>query len=226
MKFPVLTITRFIGFLITIFLWRSIQIAQFAQIVSYLLIFGSILLVFPVVYFGRKAIDANPTIIRLDWTTTIIHFTLMVLLGMSIIEAIKFFRDEHGIFIPVPVWLAVALLLFTGVLSLLTVVNLALSGMGAPFAIIQSRRIANRWMYRYTRNPMVLATLATLLSVGLYLQSLYFVLWVFLLVTPAWIYFLKVYEERELEIRFGTSYLDYKKRTSFLWPKKPKNRIL
>jgi protein-S-isoprenylcysteine O-methyltransferase Ste14 len=69
---------------------------------------------------------------------------------------------------------------------------------------------------------MVLSTYATLLAAGLFFQSLYFVLWVLLLVVPAWIYFLKVYEERELEIRFGAPYLEYKARTAFLWPRRPK----
>jgi protein-S-isoprenylcysteine O-methyltransferase Ste14 len=31
----------------------------------------------------------------------------------------------------------------------------------------------------------------------------------------------KVYEERELEFRFGPSYLEYKSKTPFLFPGKP-----
>jgi protein-S-isoprenylcysteine O-methyltransferase Ste14 len=69
---------------------------------------------------------------------------------------------------------------------------------------------------------MVLSTLAALLSAGIYFQSLYFILWVILLEAPSWIYFLKVYEERELEIRFGASYVEYKAKTPFLWPGRPK----
>ena len=105
---------------------------------------------------------------------------------------------------------------------LLTVANLALRGLGAPFDIVLSRRLATDWMYTWTRNPMVLATLACLLSVGLWLQSGLFVAWVLILVTPAWVVYLKLYEERELEIRFGQSYREYKARTSFLWPRKPR----
>jgi protein-S-isoprenylcysteine O-methyltransferase Ste14 len=33
--------------------------------------------------------------------------------------------------------------------------------------------------------------------------------------TPAWILFVRLYEERELEIRFGESYLHYKTQTPF-----------
>jgi protein-S-isoprenylcysteine O-methyltransferase Ste14 len=146
----------------------------------------------------------------------------MILFGVSIIEAIKFFQIERGVVIPLPIELGIVLLLITGTAAGLTVVNLALSGLGAPFAIALSKRVANRWMYRWTRNPMVFCTLAALLSAGIYFQSLYFILWVILLAAPSWIYFLKVYEERELEIRFGTSYLVYKAKTPFLWPGKPK----
>jgi len=67
--------------------------------------------------------------------------------------------------------------------------------------------LAADWMYAWTRNPMVLAGLSFLLSLGIWFQSLLFVLWGLLLFTPALLFFIKVYEERELEFRFGASYL-------------------
>jgi protein-S-isoprenylcysteine O-methyltransferase Ste14 len=69
---------------------------------------------------------------------------------------------------------------------------------------------------------MVLATLAWLLAVGLWLQSALFLVWVLALAAPAWIVFLKGYEERELEIRFGDAYRAYRATTPFLWPRKPR----
>jgi protein-S-isoprenylcysteine O-methyltransferase Ste14 len=187
------------------------------------IIIGAIALVFPAVWIGRKVADTKPTIDRLAWITTFVHILLMIFFGASFIAAIRFFHVEPGARIAIPVEFGMVLVVFTGATSLLTVVNLALSGLGAPFAIALSKRLANRWMYRWSRNPMVLSTLSMLLSLGIYLQSLCFVLWVVLLVTPALLYFLKVYEERELEIRFGAPYLEYKARTSFLWPRKPVN---
>ena len=68
---------------------------------------------------------------------------------------------------------------------------------------------------------MVLATLSGLFLLGIYYQSGLFVLWVLAVVTPAWLGFLKIYEERELEIRFGSSYLEYRRRTPILIPRKP-----
>jgi protein-S-isoprenylcysteine O-methyltransferase Ste14 len=102
------------------------------------------------------------------------------------------------------------------------VVNLALKGLGAPFAISLSRKLAADWMYAWTRNPMVLAGLAFLLALGIWFQSTLFILWVLILFTPALLMFVKIYEERELEIRFGASYLEYKSRTPMLFPRNPK----
>jgi protein-S-isoprenylcysteine O-methyltransferase Ste14 len=35
------------------------------------------------------------------------------------------------------------------------------------------------------------------------------------------LFFVKMYEERELELRFGAPYLEYKSRTPMLLPRKP-----
>jgi protein-S-isoprenylcysteine O-methyltransferase Ste14 len=72
---------------------------------------------------------------------------------------------------------------------------------------------------------MVLAILLFLFSLGLYFQSTGFILWVLILVLPAWIFFLKIYEEKELEIRFGETYLEYKIRTPLLLPFSIKKRV-
>lgn len=223
MNSKLLTVIRIVSFVGTLYLWRMELSIEFSQLAAYAVIVGSILFVFPVSWIGRKVIDLDAAIERVTWITSFVHIVLMIFFGTSLIEAIKLFHISRGITIPLPVVFGKVLLYLTGTCLFFTVVNLAFSGLGAPFAIALSKRIANRWMYRWTRNPMVLCTIATLLSAGLYLQSLYFILWVVLLAAPAWIYYLKVYEERELEIRFGASYLDYKTNTSFLWPRLPRD---
>jgi len=70
---------------------------------------------------------------------------------------------------------------------------------------------------------MVLALLAFLLSLGIWFQSTLFVLWVLILFAPVMLVFVKVYEERELEIRFGASYREYKSRTPMLFPRRPRD---
>jgi len=182
------------------------------------IISGGVLLAFPLVWLGRKMLDRRPTIGRAVWTTTFVHFGLGLSFGVPIIRAVITHRDWPGAVLPIPSGIGLALILITAGACLLTVANLALKGFGAPFFIVLSRKLAASWLYARTRNPMVLATLAFFLSLGIWFQSLLFVLWVLLLLTPAWLVFLKVYEERELELRFGTSYLEYKSRTPMLFP--------
>ena len=183
------------------------------------IIAGGVLLAFPLVWLGRKILDRHPTASRAIWTTTFVHFGLGLAFGVPIVRAIGTHREWPGTVLPIPSSIGRALVMITSAACLLTVVNLALKGFGAPFFIVLSRRLAADWLYARTRNPMVLATLALFLSLGIWYQSLLFVLWVLLLLTPAWLVFLKVYEERELGIRFGASYLEYKSRTPMLFPR-------
>jgi protein-S-isoprenylcysteine O-methyltransferase Ste14 len=186
------------------------------------IIVGGLLLVFPVVWVGRKILDQQPTMTRAVWVTTFVHFALGFLFGVPIIRALTTHQDWSGWALPVPSGVGLALVIVTGAAFLLTVVNLALKGFGAPFFIALSRKLAADWLYAWTRNPMVLAALAFFLSLGIWFQSVLFALWVLILFAPALLFFVKVYEERELEIRFGASYLQYKSRTPMLFPRRPK----
>jgi protein-S-isoprenylcysteine O-methyltransferase Ste14 len=186
------------------------------------IIVGGILLTFPVVWLGRKILDRHQTISRATRTTTFVHFGLAFTLGVPIVRAVTTHQDWSGWVLPVPSVIGLALVIITGAAFLLTVANLALKGLGAPFFIALSRKLAADWLYAWTRNPMVLAALAFFLSLGIWFQSALFVLWVLILFAPALLFFLKVFEERELEIRFGASYLEYKSRTPMLFPRRPK----
>ena len=206
---------------IDLIIWWWALNQPFSEIMNLSLITGSILLVYPVVWLGRVILDKNTTIGRTIRITTIMHYTLILLFGVSVIRAISTYNDWSVWVLPVPDEIGIPLVIITGAAALLSVVNLALKGLGAPFAIALSRKLAVDWMYAWTRNPMVLATLAFLLSLGIWFQSVLFILWVLILLAPALLFFVKVYEERELEIRFGTSYLEYKSRTPMLFPGKP-----
>ena len=62
---------------------------------------------------------------------------------------------------------------------------------------------------------MLLSCLLFFIVGAVWLQYLHAILWTTLWLTPAWILYVRLYEERELEIRFGESYLHYKARTPF-----------
>ncbi len=209
-------------FVIPLLLWLWVFNRQFSNIVNLSIIVGGVLLVYPVVWLGRKMLDKLPTMSNAARITTLVHFALMILLGAAIIKAVTTHQDWSGWVLPVPVEIGRLLVLLTGAATLLTVVNLAIKGLGAPFAIALSRKLTVDWLYAWTRNPMVLATLAFLLALGIRFQSALFVLWVFILVAPVWLVFVKGYEERELEIRFGASYLKYKSKTPMLLPRRPR----
>ncbi len=183
---------------------------------------GGLLLVFPMVWLGRQVLDRRPTVSRAAWITTFVHFALGFLLGIPIIRAVTTYRDWSGWTLPAPPAIGLALVILSGAAFVLIVVNLALKGSGAPFFIALSQRLAADWCYAWTRNPMVLAALALLISLGIWFQSVLFILWAGLLFAPALLFFVKVYEERELEIRFGASYLEYKSRTPMLFPRRPR----
>jgi protein-S-isoprenylcysteine O-methyltransferase Ste14 len=197
--------------------WASA--ASMPATVNLIVIVCGTLLVFPVAWFGRVILDRHQTAV--SWITTFVHVGVIICLGVPFIRAIKT-HDEWSVWtLPVPTEIGWPLVAITGAAALLTVVNLALKGFGAPFFIVLSRRLAVDWMYAWTRNPMVLATLAWFLSLGIWFQSVMFLVWVVCIVAPALLSYVKEYEERELEIRFGASYLEYKARTPVLLPKRP-----
>jgi protein-S-isoprenylcysteine O-methyltransferase Ste14 len=204
------------------FLWWWALNTSLSNVVNLSLIVGGVLLVFPLVWIGRKILDRHLTTSGVVWTTTFVQFAVGTLFGVAIIRAVTTHQDWSDWVLPVPTEIGLLLAIITGAVCLLTVVNLALKGFGAPFFIALSRKLAADWLYAWTRNPMVLAALAFLLSLGIWFHSVLFVLWVLILFAPALLTYVKVYEERELELRFGTSYLEYKSRTPMLFPRKPK----
>jgi protein-S-isoprenylcysteine O-methyltransferase Ste14 len=213
-----------IALLAVIFIiWWWVLNASLSNVMNLSIIVGGVLLSFPLVWLGRKILDRHQTIDHAVWTTTFVHFGLGFTFGVPIIRAVSTYQDWSGWVLPIPSVIGLVLVIITGAASLLTVINLALKGFGAPFFIVLSRKLAADWMYAWTRNPMVLAALSFFVSLGICFQSLLFVLWVIIVFTPALLFFVKVYEERELEFRFGASYQEYKSKTPMLFPRKPRN---
>jgi protein-S-isoprenylcysteine O-methyltransferase Ste14 len=170
---------------------------------------------------GLSALAGVPTARRAEWTTLAVHYAAMMALGVAFFRAIPLVTQSPGIRIPIPEPVGLAVTGVTGLATFLTVVNLALRGWGAPFAAKLSSRLATDWTYAWTRNPMLLCSLAWLTSFGLMYRSLWFVAWMAIVVSPGWIFLVKTYEERELALRFGNEYERYRARTPFLWPRKP-----
>ena len=223
MKHVIETIFRIVLLAIILTIWWLVLNAPLSSVINLSIIVGGVLLTYPLVWFGRKILDRHQTVGHAVWTTTFVHFCLSFTFGVPIVRALSTHQDWSGWILPVPSVIGLILVIFTGTATFLTVVNLALKGFGAPFFIRLSQKLAADLMYAWTRNPMVLAALSFLLSLGIWFQSTLFVLWVLILFAPALLFFVKVFEERELEFRFGASYLEYKSKTPMLFPGKPGN---
>jgi protein-S-isoprenylcysteine O-methyltransferase Ste14 len=199
-------------------IWWWVLNAPLSNVMNLSVIAGGVLMTFPLVWLGRRILDRHQTISHAVWTTTFVHFGMGFTFGVPVVRAVSTYKDWSGWVLPIPRVIGLVLVIISGAAFLLVVANLALKGSGAPFFIALSRKLAADWLYARTRNPMALAGLALFLSLGIWFQSALFILWVLIMLAPAYVFFAKVFEERELEIRFGASYLEYKSRTPMFFP--------
>jgi protein-S-isoprenylcysteine O-methyltransferase Ste14 len=95
--------------------------------------------------------------------------------------------------------------------------SLLFRGQGFPLMIL-TEKLADNLLYKRTRNPMMFGFFLTVVAIGLLIGSSFFTLWSLIGFIPAIIFWLKFFEECELEMRFGQSYREYKQRVPFLIP--------
>ena len=92
-------------------------------------------------------------------------------------------------------------------------------GKGTPIPMMPTRRLLIEGPYTYCRNPMTLGIIIFYFGIGIWIGSLssigLTILFIALIIT-----YIKLVEEKELEARFGQEYVEYKKRTPFLIPKR------
>jgi protein-S-isoprenylcysteine O-methyltransferase Ste14 len=112
---------------------------------------------------------------------------------------------------------AVSLLLGSS-LFFVSNVALGLSGDGAAAFLLTERLVAAS-VYKRTRNPMSLGFYLGAVGLGLVVGSTYMTLGALLVVIPVHVFYLLYFEEYELELRLGQSYVEYKKRVPFLLPR-------
>lgn len=118
------------------------------------------------------------------------------------------------------------LILSAGALGLLVgvylfvVSNIALgvSGGGASAFWLTKRLVVGN-VYNRTRNPMSLGFYLGAVGLGLLAGSVYMTVGALLVVIPVHVFYLKYFEEYELELRLGQSYAEYKQRVPFLLPR-------
>ena len=91
-------------------------------------------------------------------------------------------------------------------------------GRGTPIPLMATQKLVVKRPYTYCRNPMTLGTTVFYLGIAIWTGSLAAL--ILALIYPVGILiYIKLFEEKELEERFGPEYLEYKRKTPFLIPR-------
>lgn len=118
------------------------------------------------------------------------------------------------------VFLVLGIILAVPGLYFLAITNKLLRSLGSGAnAFRLTKQIVADDIYKRTRNPMSLGFYLFALALAFASSSTFVLLAVSLGLIPAHAFFLKYFEEVELELRFGESYLEYKKSVPFLIPR-------
>ena len=192
----------------------------------YLILIGMLLFAIGVSVLGIW-LRRHPSKDNAEKSSRVMHFLFFAGLGAPIFTGIFYpgltHFDELVGLNPLPwriFFLALGIILAIPGLYLLAITNKLLRALGSGAnAFRLTKRIVAENVYKRTRNPMSLGFYLWMLAVGLGSGSTFLTLAVLLGIIPAHIFFLKFFEELELELRFGTSYLEYKKKVPFLIPK-------
>lgn len=104
-----------------------------------------------------------------------------------------------------------------GTLAIWTVFAQIKLASGTPIPMIPTKKLIVVGPFKYCRNPMTLGTLSAYAGIAAMVGSVASLLFVILFATVL-VAYIKLVEEKELELRFGTAYLDYKRITPFMFP--------
>ncbi len=92
-----------------------------------------------------------------------------------------------------------------------------INGNGTPAPMVATQKLVTQGPYFYTRNLMTLGALFLYSGIGIWMSSGVLII-LSVVVFSILLTFIYLHETRELVDRFGEEYLDYRKRTPFLFP--------
>lgn len=92
------------------------------------------------------------------------------------------------------------------------------TGSGTPLPMMPTQRLVVKPPFTYCRNPMTLGTILGYGGIGVVLGSVSAV-GIVAVVGALLLVYVRFVEEKELEARFGSAYLEYKLTTPFLLPR-------
>ena len=113
--------------------------------------------------------------------------------------------------------IGVIAIIMGGFLALWTIIAQIKLASGTPFPMLPTKKLLIIGPFKYCRNPMTLGTIIAYSGVAILVGS-YTALLVVVIFSLTLLVYLKLLEEKELEMRFGQEYLAYKKNTPFILP--------
>jgi protein-S-isoprenylcysteine O-methyltransferase Ste14 len=168
----------------------------------------------------------QPSQVNAEKFSRIMHFLFFAGLGMPFLISIFYpgITNLDGLLglKPLPwkfVFLVVGIIIGLPGLYFLGMSNKSLRALGSGAnAFRLTKKVVEGDIYKYTRNPMSLGYYLSTLGLSFITGSALLTLYVILGLIPAHLFFLKFFEERELELRLGKEYRAYKQKTPFLFP--------
>lgn len=193
------------------------------MVIIYLQAIGCVLCVVSSFALGAW-LKRHPSKKAAEITTRIMHFFIIIAWVTPIGAGLTMLTEYDELLgmppLPFPMISQVtgALVMLIGVgFFVISIVVLLDRGEGLP-AFELTKKLAAKDLYKRTRNPMSLGFYLICIGLSLLGGSTFFILWSLIVLIPVHVFFLKCFEERELEIRFGEPYREYRRKVPFLIP--------
>jgi protein-S-isoprenylcysteine O-methyltransferase Ste14 len=113
--------------------------------------------------------------------------------------------------------IGVIAIIIGGIVAIWTIVIQIALASGTPFPMLPTKKLLIVGPFKYCRNPMTLGTIIAYVGIAILIGS-FTALVVVALFAAILIGYLKIIEEKELQMRFGSEYIEYKKETPFIIP--------
>jgi protein-S-isoprenylcysteine O-methyltransferase Ste14 len=104
-----------------------------------------------------------------------------------------------------------------GIVGMWTIAAQVTLASGTPFPMLPTKKLVIVGPFQYCRNPMTLGTIIAYAGIAILIGSFSAVV-VIAIFAALLICYLKMIEEKELEMRFGKDYVEYKRKTPFIIP--------
>jgi len=113
--------------------------------------------------------------------------------------------------------IGVVAIMIGGIVAIWTIIIQITLASGTPFPMLPIKKLLIVGPFKYCRNPMTLGTIIAYGGIAILIGSFTSLLSV-VIFAAILIGYLKIIEEKELQMRFGSEYIEYRKKTPFIIP--------